>query len=539
MKIRLLLTSGGMVGVIALSYIYFHGHSRLALHHQQMLGILSAANEVEASLTANLLKSRDFLLLNYDPIVENEREMRAICTELKGEKIRSTALGAPGLSARADAYCSAIEETLGNVEQFKSRNAVLRNSVFYVQSLATAMRDRSGGRDPRQGTLDATLSYYLLPNESDRNQIERQLERHAPTAAADSTIRHVRTILERKIDVNGLIRKIIEAPSAARLDELSQAYRLSFVAADESASFYRSLLFWASILLLVGVLYGVTRIFQAARSLAEANERLESRVKERTRELSESQQLILQQQQSLLATTKMSALGEMAAGMAHEINNPLAIIQLNATQLTELLQQKPLREKLVLTMLDSIVRTTDRIARIVQGLRTFSRDGSHDPFTRVNVAKLVNETVAFCKERFRNHGVELSIEIADEALTFEGRATQISQVLLNLIVNAFDAVADTPGSWVRVSAVGVGDRVELRVTDSGPGISPDIRRKIFQPFFTTKEIGKGTGMGLSISLGIVQAHSGRLVIDEASARTSFVVELPRVQPSAESSSIGA
>jgi len=98
--------------------------------------------------------------------------------------------------------------------------------------------------------------------------------------------------------------------------------------------------------------------------------------------------------------------------------------------------------------------------------------------------------------------------------------------LLNLLNNAHDAIAHLPEKWVRVSVKALGDTVEIRVRDSGRGIPPDIAQKIFQPFFTTKEIGKGTGMGLSISLGIIKAHSGRLTLDESEPNTCFVLSLP-------------
>lgn len=528
MRTRLLLTFAGMLGMMLLSYVYMHGQSLFTSHHLRVLSLLSASNEVESSLNANLLKSRDFLLLTYDPIVRDEVEMRRICREFGDPDLRATALVRPEVARAADAYCGAIEDTIRNVEEFKSKNSVLRNSIFYVQSLAATYRETPNHREELEAITEATLSYYLLPNESDRKLIESYLTKKGSPAFVAS-LKHVRTILAHKVEVNALVHNILEAPSQIRLDEFAAAYQAGSLKAEESARFYRSLLFWSSILLLLGVLYGIMRVYRSASRLADANERLESRVRERTRELSESQQLILQQQQSLLATTKMSALGEMAAGMAHEINNPLAIIQLNATQLTELLQEKPIREALALKMLGSIVSTTERIARIVQGLRTFSRDGNQDPYVHVGVSQLVNETVAFCRERFRHHGVELVIEVPDETLSFEGRATQISQVMLNLLVNAFDAVADCPRRRVQVSALAVEDRVEIRVTDSGAGIPPDVRRKIFEPFFTTKDIGKGTGMGLSISLGIVLAHGGRLRLDDTSVHTCFVVELPRSQ----------
>ncbi|HEY8280698.1 MAG TPA: ATP-binding protein [Bdellovibrionota bacterium] len=257
--------------------------------------------------------------------------------------------------------------------------------------------------------------------------------------------------------------------------------------------------------------------------VAEMNQSLEKKVEERTLKWIEAESRLTQ-------TSKMSSLGEMAAGVAHEINNPLATIKTVSGQLAEILSEKPLDEELAVSMAQSIAKTTDRIAKIVLGLRTFSRDGSSDPFIPVNVSELVNETASFCQERFRNNGIEFRIDTIDEKLRFDGRATQISQILLNLLNNSFDAIAKQPGAkWIAISAMGEDEFVEIRVSDSGQGIPKDIQKKIFQPYFTTKEIGKGTGMGLSISLGIVTAHHGTLALDSSSEHTCFLIRIPKKQ----------
>ena len=225
---------------------------------------------------------------------------------------------------------------------------------------------------------------------------------------------------------------------------------------------------------------------------------------------------------------KLASLGEMAGGVAHEINNPLATIQLIASQLGDVLAEPELDKELAIAMSESITKTTDRIAQIVQGLRTFSRDGSQDPFRRVPVRQLVADTASFCMERLRSGGIEFRIDEISDDLFFDGRAVQVSQVLLNLLNNAHDAIQPLDKKWVRISVRSADSNLEIRVTDSGDRISPQIQAKLFQPFFTTKEIGKGTGMGLSISLGIVKSHHGELFLDPNCANTCFVIRLPRL-----------
>ena len=238
--------------------------------------------------------------------------------------------------------------------------------------------------------------------------------------------------------------------------------------------------------------------------------------------------MLAKQQQVIVTTSKMSALGEMAGGIAHEINNPLAAIRNLSGQLQEVMDDDPIDRALVKGMALRVEQSTSRIAKIVQGLRSFSRDGSQDPVEQVQVFQLVEETLNLCKERFKNQGIEMVLDPIDSGLSVEGRPTELSQVLLNLLNNAHDAVEALQHKWIRVSAADTSDgRVEIQVTDSGSGVSPQVREKLFQPFFTTKEIGKGTGIGLSISRGLIQRHHGELTLDPECGNTRFLIRLPK------------
>ncbi len=283
---------------------------------------------------------------------------------------------------------------------------------------------------------------------------------------------------------------------------------------------------WYSIKLALGELHSASK---NQANVDVLNQSLERKVEERTHQLRQSQQTIVDQQQTIVSTSKMSALGEMAGGVAHEINNPLAIIKSISGQLQEVVGDDRTDKSLIREMAQQIEATTDRIAKIVQGLRSFSRDGSKDPFRKVDVTTLFEETLSFCNERFKSHGILIRIDPFDETLSFDGRATEISQVLLNLLNNAHDAISSLKERWVRISAVDKSDWLEIQVTDSGQGVPSDFQTKIFQPFFTTKEIGKGTGMGLSISRGIVQGHGGELRLDSTCSNTRFVIHLPKRQ----------
>lgn len=231
----------------------------------------------------------------------------------------------------------------------------------------------------------------------------------------------------------------------------------------------------------------------------------------------------------LTQSSKMTALGEMAGGIAHEINNPLAIIKTLSSQIAELAAEQPIDAETVKELAATNEKTVDRIAKIVQGLRFFSRDSSRDAPQPVHVARLIENTVSFCRERFKNHGIKLIIDEIPDAWCFSGRETQISQVILNLLQNAYDAIAGSADKWVQI-AVAQKDRwLEIRVVDSGSGIDGALREKIFEPFFTTKEIGAGTGLGLSVSQGIVLEHEGELTIDAEHPNTCFVLRLQAIE----------
>lgn len=245
------------------------------------------------------------------------------------------------------------------------------------------------------------------------------------------------------------------------------------------------------------------------------------------RSLTEAKAKLADQQVTLVATSKLTALGEMAGGIAHEINNPLATIKLLTEQMEDACNEDHWDKAKFQRATNLVKKTCDRISKIVQGLRAFARDGEHDEFEKVAIQQIVNDTLALCGEQTKRLGIEVQLIQPNDPIYIECRATQISQVLLNLISNACDAVRDLDPAWIHIEVTESANAVQVAVTDSGAGIPKEIREKIMQPFFTTKEVGKGTGLGLSISQGIVGSHKGRLLVDENSQHTKFVIQLPK------------
>lgn len=234
------------------------------------------------------------------------------------------------------------------------------------------------------------------------------------------------------------------------------------------------------------------------------------------------------QRAKMIAAAKMSELGKMAGGIAHEINTPLATISLSTERLLTALREPSVDLEAIVQCAEVIDMTTYRIAKIISGLRNFSRDGSTDGMELVKLREIVNETLCLCNENFKKHGIRLEVEVPEKLEIF-GRPIQISQVLLNLLNNSQDAIEGQEAPWVRIGVREAPHEILLFVMDSGAGISSEVQEKIFHPFFTTKGIGKGTGLGLSISAAIIKNHGGTIEYDGSSGNTCFTISFPRAK----------
>lgn len=243
-------------------------------------------------------------------------------------------------------------------------------------------------------------------------------------------------------------------------------------------------------------------------------------------ELKRKEKIIQEQQVKIISSAKMSSLGEMAGGIAHEINNPLAIIGLSANQISEALAKQPADLSFAKETADKIAQTVRRIGKIVKGLRSFSRSGEKDPFSPSNLAQIIDDTLELCRERFSSGGIELKVNCLQNVV-IPCRAVQISQVFLNLLNNSFDEISQERSPWIQIEVKSEGEFVEIRFTDSGKGIPSNVADKMMAPFFTTKEVGSGTGLGLSISKGIVEDHGGSIEYVPESHNTQFLIRLPK------------
>jgi PAS domain S-box-containing protein len=229
----------------------------------------------------------------------------------------------------------------------------------------------------------------------------------------------------------------------------------------------------------------------------------------------------------MVSSSRLSALGMMAGGIAHEINNPLAVIHASAANIRGMAESGSVEVPAVLKNCNRISQTADRISRIVRSLRHVAREGSADEFRETPVREIVEETLELCAEQFRAHNIRLAVSAVEPSAVISCREVQICQVLLNLLQNAYDELVDREGErWVKLDITYCAGWAVFSVSDSGPGISPEDRAHIMEPFFTTKPVGKGTGLGLSISRSIALEHGGTLELDELSPHTCLRLKLP-------------
>lgn len=227
-----------------------------------------------------------------------------------------------------------------------------------------------------------------------------------------------------------------------------------------------------------------------------------------------------------LSSEKMAALGEMAAGIAHEVGNPLGAMRGRAEMLKMKAEAGSIDTESVIASADTILGLIDRTSKIIKGLKSYARDASGDPMEEVDIRQLVVDVIDFSNSRIQKAKVEIVQELPEKSLRGFCREAEISQVLVNLVNNACDALKDTAERKLTIRLFATEEQVCIEVEDSGPGIPRDVRARIFEPFFTTKAVGSGTGLGLSIAQKIMASHGGRLSLSEEGP-TCFQLCWPR------------
>ncbi|MBP8645039.1 MAG: two-component sensor histidine kinase [Syntrophobacteraceae bacterium] len=233
---------------------------------------------------------------------------------------------------------------------------------------------------------------------------------------------------------------------------------------------------------------------------------------------------------SLMQSGKMAALGKLAAGIAHEVNNPLAVIKEKVGWLKDLLEEKEISASENFKEFDDAVRKidyhVDRAKKVTHRLLGFAR--RMEPIQeKVDLNRLLDTTIDFLRNEAHYRNIEIRTEYAEPLPPITSDSAQLQQVFLNILNNAIDAVHKNGTIVVRSQLIAKGKEIAVAIADDGPGIPNEVIGKIFDPFFTTKEIGSGTGLGLSISYSIIEKLGGRILVSSQEGKgTTFTICLP-------------
>ena len=231
------------------------------------------------------------------------------------------------------------------------------------------------------------------------------------------------------------------------------------------------------------------------------------------------------QKNLLLESAKFQSLGQMASNLAHDINNPLFTIQGKLHQIRNLFSQDQLDLEKCDNIIEDVEGTILRLSQIVKGISTFARQSQSDQMVSVSADELIRGIVLLSSDRIVQLGITFDIKIGAETRII-CYPSYVSQVLINLMNNAIDALEYSEVKLIQIEAFSTEKWVEIHIKDSGPGVPAGLESKIFETFFTTKKVGKGTGLGLSISKGLVEIHEGELKYQRVANMTDFVIYLP-------------
>lgn len=286
-------------------------------------------------------------------------------------------------------------------------------------------------------------------------------------------------------------------------------------------------LLFLTLLLIVKKASSVIRL--KTNQLIEARNHLEEKVEERTLQIKQTYDRLQETQERLSKSAKLAAIGTLAAGVAHEINNPLASVASCAEGLMGRINNIEFKsnddKEVFPDYLKTIYDETYRCKSITSKLMDFSRQ--HEPvFKKVDINCLITDVVKLIERQTSQEKLRFVLDLCNRPLTIYGDTNQLKQVLINIIINAQDAIKD--GEGIKISTKEINNCVQISLEDKGTGIASEHLDKIFEPFFTTKAPGKGIGLGLSICYGIIEEHKGKISVSSngIGKGTTFNISLP-------------
>ncbi len=555
-----------LIGVLA--FLYDKTQAVDMREQNEVLGLLRELKDVDLRWDADVLRTRAERDVATTVLVDSRVAVEGVL-----RRLANTARGvsSPALSANMLEISLAVRQKAQLLEEFKTQNSASRAALDVVGRTSVEL----GAQVAEQKNLIAGLDGALvrLANAAplyywqgrDARDVEAALDDLRPAIGAlpeallpkGVQVREAgQTFLARKAAEQKLVAQISTLSAGPLLNNLTLSLNRELETTLQEKEVYRAYLigYAGALLILLGWL---------AYRLKAANTSLERRVVERTAELSDALKHLKESEAQLIQSEKMSSLGQMVAGVAHEINTPLAYVKnslgtvadklpalggalgesekllmllqaganadpqalssqfaLVSQQLAQLKQNGVVEE--LTTLVNDGIYGTGQMAEIVGHLKDFSRL-DRSKVANFNLNDGLTSTLLLAKHLLKSVTVHQQFGTLPDAMC---SPSQINQVFLNLITNAAQALDGVPGGAITLTTRHEGDQVIAEVADNGKGIAPEVLPKIFDPFFSTKEIGKGTGLGLSISYKIIEEHGGRIEVVSQPGATRFSVRLP-------------
>lgn len=580
MKKRHSIPVGGGLASILFLIVGFQLFSVDPKKHLEYQQHILEQRETISSLNEDIIRIRYQTFSSYDSLVSyfhftrsNLEKLCTLPTFVRGEQKQD-------LERILRTKIALFKNQKNVIEEFKTKNSLLKNSLRYLPELKAEIIDRlSRSEENITSTqlhfrtlliedLETLLQNILLYNLTSERKIALQIEQNLQKisqlktkqdfedadAPIDLAIAHVRIILINQTELNKLTEKILSAPIDRMLDDIEISYQESYQNALQRSNLYRLSIYLVSLALIGWISYFIIKqLWTANHEVSEANA-----------ELKQTLQELQKTQAQLVQAEKMSGLGKMVGGIAHEINNPMSFIYSNLVPAREYIQNLfalvdayqekypqangKVRETIeamdlefvrtdLPQLLKSMKKGADRVRNIVTTLRNFSRLDESDMKT-VDIHQGLESTLLILQNRLTKRQEGLTIEIIKnygDLPDIECHPSQLNQVFFNLINNAIDAINEAKKcDRVTVGIISIktmrteDNCILIAIKDNGIGIPESIKQRIFDPFFTTKPIGSGTGLGLSISYQIiVDKHRGDLqCFSQPEQGTEFQIKIP-------------
>ena len=242
--------------------------------------------------------------------------------------------------------------------------------------------------------------------------------------------------------------------------------------------------------------------------------------------LAEKEEKLEKVKMELVRKSRLASLGEVSSNIAHEINNPSSVIQSTLFILNKKIDEDKVDKEEIIKGLQRIKKMIERMNKIIAGFRKLSRVDNDSDFEHFSIDDLVNESIVLVENKLKHNGIELSFDKKGIEKDIFGNTIQLSQVIINMLNNSIYAIKDLESKWIKIESFIDESKTQIMITDSGGGIPEEIRAKIFEPFFSSKKIGDGTGIGMSISCEILLKHGGTIKIDSDCPNTRFIITIP-------------